>query len=103
FSEHNQINTDPVFLTRPSTAKRFGTMIHRDDGWKLLAHIRHCMRLMPAIERENLQDQLRKPEIETFSTDMMYHTVISAFSQWRSWEMNDLHECRLFADVFERK
>ncbi|KAF9289120.1 hypothetical protein BGZ68_009997 [Mortierella alpina] len=104
FSGQKAINTDPIFLTRPSTTLRLGTMFSRnDDGWKLLAHIRHCMRLMPRSLMDTLQDALKKPELETFSTDTMYDIVISVFSNWRSWEMDDLRHCRLFSDVFERK
>ncbi|KAF9576306.1 hypothetical protein EC968_009280 [Mortierella alpina] len=104
FSGQKAINTDPIFLTRPSTTLRLGTMFSRnDDGWKLLAHIRHCMRLMPRSLMDTLQDSLKKPELETFSTDTMYDIVISVFSNWRSWEMDDLRHCRLFSDVFERK
>ncbi|KAF9302036.1 hypothetical protein BGZ74_005928 [Mortierella antarctica] len=104
FSSQKAINTDPVFLTRPSTTLRLGTMIYRnDDGWKLLAHIRHCMRLMPQTIINTLQESLKKPELEAFSTDTMYDIVVSVFSNWRSWEMDDLRCCRLFSDVFERK
>ncbi|KAG0277971.1 hypothetical protein BGZ95_004994 [Linnemannia exigua] len=104
FSAQKAINTDPVFLTRPSTTLRLGTLIYRnDDGWKLLGHIRHCMGLMPTQLRDTLQEALKKPELEAFSSDTMYDIVISVFSKWRSWEMNDLRECRLFTDVFERK
>ncbi|KAF9193555.1 hypothetical protein BGZ50_007333 [Haplosporangium sp. Z 11] len=104
FSAQEAINTDPVFLTRPSTTLRLGTMISRnDDGWKLLAHIRHCMRLMPRNITDTLQESLKKPELERFSTDTMYDIVIKVFSNWRSWEMDDLRHCRLFSDVFERK
>ncbi|KAF9985364.1 hypothetical protein BGZ75_003070 [Mortierella antarctica] len=104
FSGQKAINTDPIFLTRPSTTLRLGTMFSRnDDGWKLLAHIRHCMRLMPRSLMDTLQDSLKKPELETFSTDTMYDIVIAVFSNWRSWEMDDLRHCRLFSDVFERK
>ncbi|KAF9433956.1 hypothetical protein BGZ76_008757 [Entomortierella beljakovae] len=104
FSAQANINTDPVFLTRPSTTLRLGTMIHRpDDGWKLLAHIRHCMRLMPKALTDTLQEALKKPELETFNSDTMYDIVIAVFSNWRSWEMDDLRLCRLFLDVFEKK
>ncbi|KAF9208080.1 hypothetical protein BGZ49_009869 [Haplosporangium sp. Z 27] len=104
FSAQRSINTDPVFLTRPSTTLRLGTMIHRDDdGWKLLAHIRHCMRQMPREMTDRLQEALKKPELESFNSDMMYDIVIDVFSSWRSWEMDDLRRCRLFLDVFEKK
>ncbi|KAF9983944.1 hypothetical protein BGZ65_001237, partial [Modicella reniformis] len=104
FSAQRAVNTDPVFLTRPSTTLRLGTMIYRnDDGWKLLAHIRHCMRLMPRELANTLQESLKKPELESFSTDAMYDIVIKVFSDWRSWEMDDVRQCRLFTDVFERK
>ncbi|KAF9351329.1 hypothetical protein BGX34_000650, partial [Mortierella sp. NVP85] len=104
FSVEKPVNTDPVFLTRPSTTLRLGTMIYRnDDGWKLLAHIRHCMRHMTGHQVMTLQDSLKRPELESSSTDAMYDTVISAFSGWRDWEMGDLRECRLFTDLFERK
>ncbi|KAI1320557.1 hypothetical protein EDD11_000519 [Mortierella claussenii] len=104
FSAQKAINTDPVFLTRPSTTLRLGTMIYRnDDGWKLLAHIRHCMRLMPRTLIDTLQDALKKPELESFSTDTMYDIVVAVFSNWRSWEMDDLRHCRLLSDVFERR
>ncbi|KAF9358563.1 hypothetical protein BGX26_001452 [Mortierella sp. AD094] len=104
FSAQTSINTDPVFLTRPSTTLRLGTLIHRDDdGWKLLAHIRHCMRLMPRALTDTLQEALKKPELESFSSDTMYDIVVAVFSSWRSWEMDDLRRCRLFLDVFERK
>ncbi|GJJ73130.1 hypothetical protein EMPS_05488 [Entomortierella parvispora] len=104
FSAQRAINTDPVFLTRPSTTLRLGTMFYRnDDGWKLLAHIRHCMRLMPPALKMTLQGALKKPELESYSTDTMYDIVISVFSNWRSWEMDDLRKCRLFSDVFERR
>ncbi|KAG0238201.1 hypothetical protein BGX31_003337 [Mortierella sp. GBA43] len=98
------INTDPVFLTRPSPTLRLGTMVFRyDDGWKLLAHIRHCMRLMPKDRAKKLHDSLKRTELESSSTEEMYQKVIAAFSDWRSWEMNDLRQCRLFMDVFEKK
>ncbi|KAF9116860.1 hypothetical protein BGX27_009741 [Mortierella sp. AM989] len=104
FSEKKIINTDPVFLTRPSTTLRLGTMIHRDDdGWKLLAHIRHCMRSMPRELIDTLQEALKKPELESYNSDAMYNIVVTEFSKWRSWEMGDLRHCRLFLDVFERK
>ncbi|KAG0306223.1 hypothetical protein BGZ98_002777 [Dissophora globulifera] len=104
FSAQKVINTDPVFLTRPSTTLRLGTMYNRgDSGWKLLAHIRHCMRLMPRALMDTLQESLKKPELESFSTETMYEIVISVFSNWRSWEMEDIRTCRLFSDVFERK
>ncbi|KAG0319921.1 hypothetical protein BGZ97_001164 [Linnemannia gamsii] len=104
FSAQKAINTDPVFLTRPSTTLRLGTLICRnDDGWKLLGHIRHCMGLMPPPLRDTLQEALKKPELEAFSSDTMYDIVINVFSNWRSWEMDDLRKCRLFTDVFERK
>lgn len=104
FSVEKPVNTDPVFLTRPSTTLRLGTMIYRnDDGWKLLAHIRHCMRHMTGHQAMTLQDSLKRPELESSSTDAMYDTVISAFSGWRDWEMGELRECRLFTDLFERK
>lgn len=104
FSAQKAINTDPVFLTRPSTTLRLGTLIYRnDDGWKLLGHIRHCMGLMPPPLRDTLQEALKKPELEAFSSDTMYDIVINVFSNWRSWEMDDLRKCRLFTDVFERK
>ncbi|KAG0080035.1 hypothetical protein BGZ90_000949 [Linnemannia elongata] len=104
FSAQKAINTDPVFLTRPSATLRLGTLIYRnDDGWKLLGHIRHCMGLMPAPLRDTLQEALKKPELEAFSSDTMYDIVINVFSNWRSWEMDDLRKCRLFTDVFERK
>ncbi|KAG0233777.1 hypothetical protein BGW42_007237 [Actinomortierella wolfii] len=104
FSEQESINTDPVFLTKPSTTLRLGTLFYRnDDGWKLLAHIRHCMREMSHSRRNELQNLLKRSELEHYSTDDMYNTVISVFQKWRSWEIDDLHQCRLFSDVFEKK
>ncbi|KAF9586262.1 hypothetical protein BGW38_007796 [Lunasporangiospora selenospora] len=104
FSDQKAINSDPVFLTIPSTTLRLGTLFCRsDDGWKLLAHIRHCMRLMPPTITSALQESLKKPELEHFSTETMYDIVIDVFSKWRNWEMDDLRHCRLFSDVFERR
>ncbi|KAF9403909.1 hypothetical protein BGX21_007478 [Mortierella sp. AD011] len=104
FSSQMSINTDPVFLTRPSATLRLGTLIHRDDdGWKLLAHIRHCMRQMSREITDKLHEELKKPELESFSSDTMYDRVIAIFSGWRDWEMGDLRQCRLFLDVFEKK
>ncbi|KAI8069940.1 hypothetical protein BC940DRAFT_271416 [Gongronella butleri] len=103
------VSSDPHFLTIPTTmGLRIGTRNFRNDvGWKLLARLRQCLRLLPSTMREKLQYQLTSGigantdhDIDTAAT--MYAQVIDAFSGWRNWEIGrqDLRDCRLFTTVF---
>ncbi|CAO3595340.1 unnamed protein product [Absidia cylindrospora] len=101
------VSSDPQFLTIPtSMGLRIGSKNFRNDvGWKLLARMRQCLRLMPLTTREKLQYRLTSGgAIEHVDPPLMYGQVIQAFSGWRSWEIDarDIENCRLFTKIFQQ-
>ncbi|KAI8339604.1 hypothetical protein BC941DRAFT_254942 [Chlamydoabsidia padenii] len=99
------VSSDPQFLTIPtSMGLRIGSKNFRNDvGWKLLARMRQCLRLMPLTMREKLQYRLTSGgAMEQVDPPLMYGQVIQAFSGWRSWEIDsrDIESCRLFTKIF---
>ncbi|ORZ07569.1 hypothetical protein BCR42DRAFT_150196 [Absidia repens] len=101
------VSSDPQFLTIPtSMGLRIGSKNFRNDvGWKLLARMRQCLRLMPLTTREKLQYRLTSGgAIENVDPPLMYGQVIQAFSGWRSWEIDarDIESCRLFTKIFHQ-
>ncbi|SAM01789.1 hypothetical protein [Absidia glauca] len=102
------VSSDPQFLTIPtSMGLRIGSKNFRNDvGWKLLARMRQCLRLMPLTMREKLQYRLTSGgAIEQVDSPLMYGQVIQAFSGWRSWEIDsrDIKSCRLFTKIFNQQ
>ncbi|KAI9307239.1 hypothetical protein BJ944DRAFT_238031 [Cunninghamella echinulata] len=104
-NDESAISCDPQFLTIPTTmGLRIGSGNFRNDvGWKLLARMRQCLRLMPLTMREKLQYRLTSGgAIENVNPTLLYNQVMDSFSGWRSWEINnhDVRKCRLFTDIF---
>ncbi|KAI8096420.1 uncharacterized protein BX664DRAFT_382871 [Halteromyces radiatus] len=102
------VTSDPQFLTIPtSMGLRIGSKNFRNDvGWKLLARMRQCLRLMPSTMREKLQYRLTSGgATEHVDSSLMYGQVIQAFSGWRSWEIDsrDIRSCRLFIKIFNQQ
>ncbi|RUP43884.1 hypothetical protein BC936DRAFT_136583 [Jimgerdemannia flammicorona] len=104
FAREDQTGTDPVFLTRPSNVLRMGARNFRNDvGWKLLAHMRHLLRMMPTVTAEELQRRLTSGEgIKNIDSKRLFKDVIGTFSQWRSWEIGDISRARLFTQPFNQ-
>ncbi|KAI7863888.1 hypothetical protein BDF14DRAFT_1972429 [Spinellus fusiger] len=107
FSSQTGVENDPLFLTKPTNILRFGSRNFRNDvGWKLLARMRHCLRLMTLHERERLQCQLTSGHsVSLTDSRNMFNNVIATFNRWRSWEIgsNSLSRCRLLTNTFKQK
>ncbi|ORZ15864.1 hypothetical protein BCR42DRAFT_438107 [Absidia repens] len=106
-NDDTSASRDPQFLTIPtSMGLRIGSKNFRNDvGWKLLARMRQCLRLMPLTVREKLQYRLTSGgAIEHMDPTALYEQVIQAFSDWRSWEIHsgDIRSCRLFTRIFNQ-
>lgn len=106
FSNTQGVVSDPIFLTVPSTMLRLGSRNFRNDcGWKLLAHMRHCLQLMPLSNREELQYRLTSGNtLQNLKSNEMFNNIVETFSHWRSWEVSydDVTHCRLFTQPFEK-
>ncbi|GBB97022.1 hypothetical protein RclHR1_00290020 [Rhizophagus clarus] len=104
FSEKTTIENDPPYLTRPSHVLRLGTRnFKNDDGWKILGRVRHCKTLMQTERIDELHAKLNNnSHLLSARPSQMYEKVLSVFSKWRHWEMENLTNCHLFTDLFQQ-
>jgi hypothetical protein len=104
FSENTTIENDPPYLTRPSHVLRLGTRnFKNDDGWKILGRVRHCNTLMQTEKIDELHTRLNNnAHLLSVYPSEMYDQVLRAFSKWRHWEMENLSNCHLFMDLFQK-
>lgn len=92
-SEKSSITTFPTFLNRVSYLVGTSTNLRGDDGWKILSHLRHCLRLA--------QD-LNIGQADTNTSTDQYNDVVDIVSRWRSWEIDaeDLTQARFLSLLF---
>ncbi|KZT51915.1 hypothetical protein CALCODRAFT_521058 [Calocera cornea HHB12733] len=92
FAEDRNITTDPPFLNLTTFLVQFGRPgKHRaDNGWRILAHIRHCLRLMPATLRDHLNRSINSEiTLSDSQTEVaMHREVLDSLKKWRTWEID---------------
>ncbi|KAN0104420.1 hypothetical protein V8E51_010165 [Hyaloscypha variabilis] len=90
---------DPQFLTRPSYVLRSANdHLRTSDSWKIITRIHHMYAsLSPAVQQDITLQCLSNSE--TIPEDAR-NRVQSSFAQWRSWDLNNIHECLLMAKVY---
>ncbi|TPX65020.1 hypothetical protein SpCBS45565_g05450 [Spizellomyces sp. 'palustris'] len=99
---HSQISGDPVFLTHPSTLWLLGNRRHQNDsGWKLLAHLRYCLRALPHLVKEEMCRLLRN-SIDA-DAKLMYVSILRYLGAWRQWEVSDLSTTPLLRGLYNVK
>lgn len=107
YSKRPTTQGDPPFLTKPSNVLRLGSSnFRRDVGWKLLARMRYCLRVMDTGTRVALQYKLSKDAVFNAPDPKdMYDSAVEAFSHWRSWEISvaAIATCRLLTQPFNQQ
>ncbi|KZO94333.1 hypothetical protein CALVIDRAFT_517511 [Calocera viscosa TUFC12733] len=92
FAEDRNITTDPPFLNLTTFLVQFGRPGQRrsDNGWRILAHIRHCLRLMPATLRDHLNRSINSEiTLSDSQTEVaMHREVVESLKKWRTWEID---------------
>ncbi|EJT99737.1 hypothetical protein DACRYDRAFT_101324 [Dacryopinax primogenitus] len=92
FAEDRTITTDPPFLNLTTFLVQHGRPGQRrsDNGWRILAHIRHCLRLMPATLRDHLNRSINSEiTLSDSQTEVaMHREVLSSLKKWRTWEID---------------
>jgi hypothetical protein len=87
FSQSEGITTDPSFLNRVSYLVQSASRSLRfDDGWKILGHLRHCLRLMPSDKVSALKADMESTQRDTDSSEM-FNESVAILSGWRNWEI----------------
>ncbi len=92
---------DPTFLIRPSAVLRSEqNHLRKFDSWKLLTRLRHVWMVMSQAKKDQLRlDYLG--ESLTMPADVR-EKVVTAFQNWRSWDLEDVSECVLLNRIFGR-
>ncbi|KAH8775736.1 hypothetical protein F5882DRAFT_504016 [Hyaloscypha sp. PMI_1271] len=90
---------DPQFLTRPSYVLRSANdHLRTSDSWKIITRLHHMYAsLSPAIQQDIALRCLSNSEIIPGDAR---ERVYTGFAQWRSWDLNDIHECLVMAKVY---
>ncbi|CUM48715.1 unnamed protein product [Debaryomyces fabryi] len=96
------IDHDPGVLTKPASVLRSqNDHIRFFDSWKVMTRLRHIFDHLPE-NWLNDQDQLFK-NFEWEAPDDAYDEVLDIFSQWRSWEVDDIRRSYFFNFIFSKR
>lgn len=96
-SEQLSITTFPTFLNRVSYLVGTSTNLRGDDGWKILSHLRYCLRLA-----KELTIEPSSITADTSKSLEQFNSVVDVVSRWRSWEIDaeDLTQARFLSSLF---
>ncbi|KAM0754575.1 hypothetical protein T439DRAFT_352583 [Meredithblackwellia eburnea MCA 4105] len=96
-SEDSSITTFPIFLNRVSYLVGNSSNLRADDGWKILHHLRHCLRAA----EEDVGHVLVRGKDWAPPHEIMAD-VVEALGRWRGWELDadDLTKSPLLTTVF---
>lgn len=96
------IDHDPGVLTKPASVLRSQKdHIRFFDSWKVMTRLRHIFDHLPENWLNN-QNQLFK-NFEWEAPDDAYDEVLDIFSQWRSWEVDDIQRSYFFNFIFSKR
>ncbi|KAJ3022828.1 hypothetical protein HKX48_005162 [Thoreauomyces humboldtii] len=103
-AHENAVGGDPAFMTQPSTLWMLGTRKHQEDsGWKLIAHLRYCLRSMPLAVRLGVQTALGNGTLPNTDSKVLFVAVLKYLSAWRRWEVADLPSASMLRELFNVK
>lgn len=90
---------DPQFLTRPSYVLRSANdHLRTSDSWKIITRLHHMYAsLNPATQQDIASRCLSNSEIVP---EDARERVQAGFALWRSWDLNNIHECLVMAKVY---
>lgn len=90
---------DPQFLTRPSYVLRSANdHLRTSDSWKIITRLHHMFAsLSPATQQDIILRCLSNSESVPQDARKRVH---ASFSLWRSWDLNNIHECLVMAKVY---
>ena len=100
-SAHDEgILTDPLFLNRPTIVP---LRTRSDLSWKVLAHIRHCLRQTSPQAHARLRQGLLS-NVATMSDDD-FSIIVPLLQEWHSWELDatSVRHLNLFGYLFPRQ
>ncbi|KAK4235864.1 hypothetical protein C8A03DRAFT_36266 [Achaetomium macrosporum] len=90
---------DPSFLIRPSAVLRSaGHHLRTFDSWKLLMRLRQIWTILAPSKREQIRLDYLGPS-STPAADLR-REVITAFENWRSWDLENVEESVLLNILF---
>lgn len=81
-AHREQINTDPLFLNRPTAA---AVQLRSGTSWKVLAHVRHIMRRLSSESTLHIRDTFTQ-HIDAKSD---FHAIVSHLQEWHNWELDE--------------
>jgi hypothetical protein len=90
---------DPQFLTRPSYVLRSADdHLRTSDSWKIITRLHHMYAsLNPSTQQDIVMRCLNNSENIPEDARQQVH---AGFAQWRSWDLNNIHECLVMAKVY---
>ncbi|TAQ90258.1 hypothetical protein B7494_g1405 [Chlorociboria aeruginascens] len=90
---------DPLFFTRPSYVLRSAAdHLRTTDSWKVVTRFHHMYISLDASTQHDIAMRcLTNAEIIPHDAKQR---VLSSFSQWRSWDLNDLNACIVLSKVY---
>ncbi|KAL3418260.1 fermentation associated protein [Phlyctema vagabunda] len=90
---------DPSFLTRPSYVLRSATdHLRTNDSWKVVSRLRHMYTSLDSNARREIAFScINNPSPVSLEAQ---HLVLSVFTQWRSWDLNNLKTCLVMSRVY---
>lgn len=96
-SDKSNIVSFPTFLNRVSYLVGSSANLRSDDGWKILHHLRHCLRLAQVDVAARMEESHAWPVPAELLGD-----VVGILSRWSSWEMetDDLVGLPLLASIY---
>lgn len=98
-SNHSSITTFPTFLNRVSYLVGSSANLRGDDGWKLLHHLRHCLR----VAKDDIVHVIDSTHDWPSSLDLLAD-IVEILSRWRSWEIDaqDLTRAHFLSTLFDQ-
>lgn len=96
-----RIDHDPGVLTKPASVLRSQKdHIRFFDSWKVMTRLRHVFDHLPE-QWIRTQDELFN-SFEWQAPENSYDEVLNIFSQWRSWEVDDIQQSYFFSFIFSK-
>lgn len=98
-STAGQKATDPLFLTKPSYVLRSASdHLRTSDSWKIITRLRHMYTSLDSSKKKDIAIRCLH-DTELIPEDAQQR-VLEGFSQWRSWDLNNIDACLVMWKVY---
>ncbi|KAI8629215.1 putative fermentation associated protein [Xylariaceae sp. FL1651] len=94
--------SDPSFVVRPSAILRAASRhLRKYDSWKLITRLRYMWTTLSPSSQANLMRDCRTSSMRVPKD--VREQVVSAFDQWRSWDLEDVGHTVLLDNIFGKR